>query len=339
MKLAILGAGAWGTALAIAWSGAVSARGRPDPCVPVLWTADPQQAQTMEGGRENARYLPGIALPSAVCVSADFGLAIADADLAVIATPLAGLRTVAQRLAGEAPTLPFLWVCKGLESQTGLLPHQVVAQVCPPQSRTAYGALSGPSFAQEVAQGLPTAVTLASADPAFAARWSHQLHTPALRIYAQDDLVGVEVGGAIKNVLAIAVGLSDGLGLGLNARAALMTRGLAEMTRLGVALGARRETFTGLAGVGDLMLTCTGDLSRNRRVGLALAAGRQVEDIKTDLGHVAEGLPASAAIASRARQLGVDMPIVTAVYAVVEGKLTPRQAADALMQRHPGTEF
>jgi len=200
------------------------------------------------------------------------------------------------------------------------------------------GALTGPSFAEEVAKGLPTAITLASRDAAFARDMAQELHGPRLRLYANDDIVGAEVGGAVKNVLAIATGICDGLGLGLNARAALMTRGLAEITRFGIALGAKRETFMGLAGMGDLILTCTGDLSRNRRVGLALAAARPLEAITRELGHVAEGVMTAREVARRAASIGVDMPITQAVCAVLDGSIYARQAVDALMNRDPKVE-
>jgi glycerol-3-phosphate dehydrogenase (NAD(P)+) len=211
-----------------------------------------------------------------------------------------------------------------------LLPHQVVAQTV---DAPACGALTGPSFAEEVARGLPTAITLASADIEFAQRMADALHTARLRIYANDDIVGAEVGGAVKNVLAIATGICDGLGLGLNARAALMTRGLAEITRFGVALGAKRDTFMGLAGLGDLILTCTGDLSRNRRVGLALASGRPLAAIQQELGHVAEGVMTTHEVAQRAAGLGVEMPITEAICAVLDGRLRAAEVVDRLMGR------
>jgi glycerol-3-phosphate dehydrogenase (NAD(P)+) len=229
-----------------------------------------------------------------------------------------------------APETPFLWVCKGLEAGSGLLPHQVVAEV---MGQARCGVLTGPSFALEVARGLPTAITLAAVDAEFAAATANALHGGNLRIYANEDLVGAEVGGAVKNVLAIATGICDGLGLGNNARAALITRGLVEITRFGEALGAKRETFMGLAGMGDLMLTCTGELSRNRRVGLLLAEGRALPDIVRELGHVAEGVPAAREVARRAEALGVEMPITRAVTAVIDGRITPRAAVEQLMAR------
>jgi glycerol-3-phosphate dehydrogenase (NAD(P)+) len=321
MKIAILGAGAWGTALALAFSRQHAVN---------LWCREANQCAAMQGSRENRRYLPGHVLPPAVTLSSDLSSALLAADLAVIATPLAGLRSTARTIAGNSPELPLLWVCKGLEAGTGKLPHQVVADET---SASACGALTGPSFAEEVAAGLPTAVAIASHDGAFARGMADALHDSRLPIYANDDVIGAEVGGAVKNVLAIATGVCDGLGLGLNARAALITRGLAEITRFGVALGARRDTFMGLTGVGDLILTCTGDLSRNRRVGLALAAGQSLAAITKELGHVAEGVMTATEVAGRAAKLGIDMPITKAVYALIEGDLTPRDAVESLMGR------
>jgi glycerol-3-phosphate dehydrogenase (NAD(P)+) len=215
------------------------------------------------------------------------------------------------------------------------LPHQVVTEV---HGGPSSGVLTGPSFAEEIARGLPAAVVLASADTLFARTVAQSLHGGNMRVYAGDDLVGAEVGGAVKNVLAIATGISDGLGLGLNARAALVTRGLAEITRFGIALGARSETFMGLAGVGDLILTCTGDLSRNRRVGFALASGRPLDAITRELGHVAEGVSTAHEVAQRASRMGVDMPITRSVSAVLRGKLAPREAVEQLMARDPKSE-
>jgi glycerol-3-phosphate dehydrogenase (NAD(P)+) len=318
MKIAVLGAGAWGTALALAFSD------RHSVC---LWTWQAEHARSMDAARENLEFLPGYALPADMAITADTRAAIAGADLAIIATPMAGLRNAAGSIANA---VPFVWVCKGLEAGTGLLPHQVVEQTA---TSVPYGALTGPSFADEVARGLPTAVTLASRDIEFAAHMAEALHTSRLRIYANDDIVGAEVGGAVKNVLAIATGLCDGLGLGLNARAALMTRGLAEITRFGAALGGKRETFMGLAGLGDLILTCTGDLSRNRRVGLALASGRPLEAIQRELGHVAEGVMTAREVLRRAAVLGVDMPITEAVCAVLDGRIKAAETVARLMGR------
>jgi glycerol-3-phosphate dehydrogenase (NAD(P)+) len=326
MRIAVLGAGAWGTALAIAFAGRHAV---------TLWARDPVGVADMAGRRENRRYLAGCPFPPALQVTAELKVALNASDLAILAAPLAGLRTLLQQVKAIAPTMPFLWVCKGLEAGSGMLPHQVVAEV---MGAAACGVLTGPSFALEVARGLPTAVTLAAADSGFAEATAQSLHGGNLRIYANEDLVGAEVGGAVKNVLAIATGICDGLGLGANARAALITRGLVEITRFGLALGARRDTFMGLAGMGDLILTCTGDLSRNRRVGLLLAEGRALADITRELGHVAEGVPAAREVARRAAELGVEMPITRAVTAVLDGRITPRAAVEQLMARDPTHE-
>ena len=326
MKLAILGAGAWGTALALSFSG------RHDV---TLWTWQADHADAMRSDRENAQFLPGFPFPHTLTVTADMSAAVANAELALVATPMAGLRATVRQVVEWREDLPFFWVCKGLEARTGLLPHQVIQAE---NIRTPCGALTGPSFADEVARGLPAAVTLASADTAFVQAMVQALHGPRLRLYANDDIVGAEVGGAVKNVMAIATGICDGLGLGFNARAALMTRGLAEITRFGVALGARAETFMGLAGMGDLILTCTGDLSRNRRVGLALATGKSLADIQRDLGHVAEGVMTAREVASRADALGIEMPITATVRDVLDNGLPARAAVERLMNRDPKQE-
>jgi glycerol-3-phosphate dehydrogenase (NAD(P)+) len=334
MKIAIFGAGAWGTALAIA----AAADGRHAVS---LWARDARQAQAMARTRENAAYLPGFPLPAGIAVRADAVSSLdsvaAAHDLAVIATPMAGLRGLLQALDGCSR--PVAWLCKGFEAPGaqpwGLLGHEIRSEVAPGLEA---GALSGPSFAQEVAEGRPTALVAASESAAVRDALVEAFHGPAMRIYANDDLPGVEVGGAVKNVLAIATGLCDGLSLGLNARAALVTRGLAEMTRLGVALGAKAETFMGLSGLGDLVLTATGDLSRNRRVGLLLAQGSSLQQAVASLGHVAEGVYCARAVAERARRLGVDMPISQAVVDLLDARLRPSEAVAALMGREPTAE-
>ena len=328
MKITLLGAGAWGTALSIAFSGKHDL---------TLWSREADVADDLIKTRENHRFFPGYKLPESVAVSTDFEAAVAGAELLLVATPIAGLRPTVERLQALGCKLPVLWVCKGFEAGSGKLPHQVVAEVLGKDALC--GALSGPSFAEEVAAGQPTAVSLAANDPVFAREAARQLHTTRLRIYANDDLIGVEVGGAVKNVLAIATGVCDGLGLGLNSRAALMTRGLAEIARLGLALGAERQTFMGLAGMGDLILTCTGDLSRNRRVGLALAQNKSLPQILEELGHVAEGVYTAREVDRLAGQLGVDMPISAAVAAVLDGRLTAAQAVERLMARDPKEEL
>jgi glycerol-3-phosphate dehydrogenase (NAD(P)+) len=303
----------------------------------VLWARDAAQAGRLQRERENARYLPGIALPASLVI--DHSPRVADiaarSDLAVIATPMAGLREMLTALVSQ--TCPVVWLCKGMEAShvEGLLGHEIQAKAAP---ALAAGVLSGPSFAQEVARGQPTAVVAASTQASVREAMVTAFHGDRLRVYANDDIAGVEVGGAVKNVLAIASGLCDGLDLGLNARAALITRGLAEMTRLGVALGARAETFMGLSGLGDLVLTATGDLSRNRRVGLLLAQGRTLEQATASLGHVAEGVQCAHAVVARGERLGIDMPISRAVVGLLSGALRPDAAVGALMARDPVAE-
>lgn len=328
MRITLLGAGAWGTALAIAFAGKHAV---------TLWSREEDVAADLVATRENHRFFPGYLLPESVAVSTDFAAAVANAELLVVATPIAGLRPTVEHLKALGVGLPVLWVCKGFEAGSGKLPHQVVAEVL--GNEVLSGALSGPSFAEEVAAGQPTAIALAANNPAFARETARQLHSARLRIYANDDLVGVEVGGAVKNVLAIATGACDGMGLGLNSRAALMTRGLAEIARLGMALGAQRDTFMGLAGMGDLILTCTGDLSRNRRVGLGLAENKLLPQILDELGHVAEGVYTAREVDQLARQFGVDMPISAAVAAVLDGRLNAAQAVEQLMARDPKEEL
>lgn len=327
MRIAVLGAGAWGTALAIAL-----ARRHPVQ----LWARDAAQAAAMRATRINARYLPDAALPETLRVEADFAAAAGGSELNLIATPLAGLRETLRRLRDVAHGTPLLWACKGLEAGSQRLPHQIVAEEL--GEGAACGALTGPSFAEEVARGLPTALTLASTDSGFAEKTAQALHDTRLRVYASHDVVGAEVGGAVKNVMAIAAGIADGMGFGLNARAALITRGLAEITRLGLALGGKRETFMGLAGMGDLILTCTGDLSRNRRVGLALAKGQPLERILRELGHTAEGVSSAREVAALAQRLGIDMPITRAVKGILHDGVPASEAVEQLLGRDPKLE-
>jgi glycerol-3-phosphate dehydrogenase (NAD(P)+) len=301
----------------------------------VLWARDSEQCRAIAAARRNERYLPEIALPPQLAIEPGFAAAVSAAELVLVATPTAALAGMLARLAPLQK--PVVWLCKGFEPQTAELPHQIAARILPAGS--ACGVLSGPSFALEVARGLPTALTLASADAGFCQATARALHGPRLRVYFSSDIAGVEVGGAVKNVMAIATGIADGLGLGANARAALITRGLAEITRLGVKLGGRPETFTGLTGAGDLILTCTGELSRNRRVGLGLAQGMKLEDILRELGHVAEGVYTAAAVEKRASQLGIDMPITHAVCAVLFGGVAPREAVEQLLARDPKGEI
>lgn len=327
MKIAVLGAGAWGTGLAIALSGNHAV---------TLWTRDHAQVRDMDAHRTNARYLPGVDFPATLRLSAQPQEALRDADLAVIGTSVAGLRSCLKLVAQTGRVLPAIWLCKGFEGGSAKLPHEVAAEELP--AAAARGVLSGPSFAQEVARGVPAAVTLAASEGSFAARLARELRTSRLRIYSSDDLTGVEVGGAVKNVIAIAAGISDGLGFGDSARAALITRGLAEITRLGVRLGGRAETFMGLAGMGDLILTCTGNLSRNRQVGLRMAAGKSLDQVLAELGHVAEGVNTAREVRRLAAQAGVEMPITEAVCRVLFESLAPLQAVESLLAREPRNE-
>jgi glycerol-3-phosphate dehydrogenase (NAD(P)+) len=330
MKICVHGAGAWGTAVA------VNAAARHEV---TLWARDAAQADAISKARENTRYLPGLALPASLAVRAgDIKQAHAGADLVIVATPMSALRE--QLVALRGCTAPVAWLCKGVEpaldaTSFGLLAHEIWAQVAPDLIA---GVLSGPSFAQEVAEGRPTALVAASPHAAVRDALVDAFHGPALRVYANEDIVGVEVGGAVKNVLAIATGLCDGLALGLNARAALITRGLAEMTRFGLALGARAETFMGLSGLGDLVLTSTGDLSRNRKVGLLLAQGRTLAQAVDSLGHVAEGVYCARTVVQRARGLGIEMPIAEGVVALLDGRVSPKDAVAALTGRDPVPE-
>jgi glycerol-3-phosphate dehydrogenase (NAD(P)+) len=333
--ITVLGAGAWGTAVAIALAA------RHDV---LLWGRNAEQMAATEAARDNVTYLPGHPLPPALRVSADFEAALAHVSAApggttpllIAACPVAGLRPLLEQLKGR-PIPNIVWLCKGFEYGTGLLPHQVVREVL--DDKVPGAALSGPSFAQEVARGLPCGLTVASGSAELRDRVVSLVHGGSVRVYACDDMVGVEVGGAVKNILAIATGAADGLGLGLNARAALITRGLAEITRLGTTLGAQASTFMGLTGMGDLILTCTGDLSRNRRVGLALAQGKQLDTIVRELGHVAEGVPCAKAVRELAAKLGVDMPITNAVAGVLFDGASVQETVDRLLARDPRNEL
>jgi len=333
--VAVLGAGAWGTALAAHLS-------RRHETAVTLWARSPDHAGEIARSRRNERYLPGIAVPEPVAVTADLD-AVAGAELLVAATPVAALVELAGGLSARGVRAPLVWLSKGfVETEaTPALPAGVALahQVLAPRWPAPVGVVSGPSFAEEVARGLPTAVAVAATDPTLAARVAELLRGDTMRAYESDDLAGVEVGGAVKNVLAIAAGASDGLGFGHNARAALITRGLAETGRLSAALGGRRETLMGLAGLGDLVLTCTGDLSRNRRVGLALARGVPLPRILAELGHVAEGVAAARAVRRLAAHHALDMPIADTVHRVLYEGLSPRDAVLALLRREPRAEI
>ena len=331
MNIAVLGAGAWGTALAVAASTNQSV---------CLWARDPSQAESMQVDRTNRKYLSEAVLPTSLQVTSDFDRACQHArgasGLIILATPTAALQDVLRQVnAVAAPGSNVLWLCKGLQDATGRLGHEVAADV---SSGLRLGVLSGPSFALEVARGQPTALVVASRDQSLCERAVEALHSECLRIYTSTDPIGVEVGGAVKNILAIATGISDGLQLGFNARAALITRGLAEMMRLGSAMGAQAETFMGLSGLGDLVLTATGDLSRNRKVGVLLAQGMPLEQILSELGHVAEGVRCAVAVHNRAQSLGVEMPITQGLVAVLRGEVSPKAALSRLMGRQARSE-
>jgi len=339
MKVTLLGAGAWGTAMA-----AQAARYLQDDDV-CLWSRSAAQLAQITASGFNQAYLPGIELPKSLKLESDFSHAIkrlSKEDLLVVATPMSGLsEMIAQALKEAEHPLNIIWLCKGLEPQTAFLPHQVVERENTLHSHGlnhSFGALSGPSFAREVALGMPCALTVASTSNNLCAIVQTAFHHGNMRIYSTDDLIGVELGGAVKNVLAIAAGIGDGLSLGLNARAAVLTRGLAEMMRLVKAAGGRSETCMGLTGVGDLILTATGDLSRNRRVGLELAAGKPLPKILSGLGHVAEGVLCAAAIGDLAKRLKVEMPITEMMGEVLAGKLATKDAVKKLMGRDPKME-
>lgn len=319
-KIAVLGAGAWGTALAmhISHKHAVS-----------LWARNGGHVSGMRKARANPMYLGDFKFHDNLQVEDDLAIAIQDADLILSVVPTAGFRDILKKLNAINSKRPVIWAHKGLEPQTAKLPHEVALEEL--GSNQKWGALSGPSFAAELVRGLPTAVTLAANDASFSLEAASLIHGGNLRVYDSADVIGASVGGALKNVMAIAAGISDGMGFGNNARAAMITRGLAEITRFGVALGAKTETFMGLAGVGDLILTCTGQYSRNREVGLQLASGKALEDILKGLGHVAEGVNTAREVMRRADAMGIDMPITYEVnQALTHGKSAKEAVTDLL---------
>jgi glycerol-3-phosphate dehydrogenase (NAD(P)+) len=316
-KIAVLGAGAWGTALAMHISNQQQVS---------LWARNSGHVSGMRKARANPMYLGDFPFNDNLQVEDDLSLAIKDADLILSVVPTAGFRNILKELNKLKSTKPIIWAHKGLEPQSAKLPYEVALEELGPDQK--WGALSGPSFAAELVRGLPTAVTLAANDADFALEAANLIHGSNLRVYNSTDVIGVSVGGALKNVMAIAAGISDGMGFGNNARAALITRGLAEITRFGVALGAKTETFMGLAGAGDLILTCTGQYSRNREVGLQLASGKDLADILQGLGHVAEGVNTAREVMRRADSMGIEMPITREVnLALTHGK----SARDAVM--------
>ena len=312
MKISLLGAGAWGTAFAILFANSGHSV--------KLWCRNQQLAQQMQNQRINNKLLPDFILPKNIAVTANFDDLFVDnfADLILIATPTAALRSNLELIKSKIATqIPILWACKGFETQSSLLPHQIVSEIFD-NPNYPMAVLSGPSFAQEVAQSQPTAVSLAANDINLAQNLANALHSENFRIYSNDDLIGVEVGGACKNVLAIATGICDGLNFKFNTRAALITRGLAEIARLGVTMGGKHQTFLGLSGIGDILLTCTGDLSRNRQVGLQLAQGKTLSKILQDLGHVAEGVFTAKEMFNLSQKYNVEVPICQSVMAAFE---------------------
>jgi glycerol-3-phosphate dehydrogenase (NAD(P)+) len=326
--VAVLGDGAWGTAVALLLAREPSRR-------VTLWSAREENGRLLRERRENVRLLPGVAIPPAVELTTDAAAAVAGADLWVVAVPTVYLRVTLARFARLPARAPVLSLTKGFEIDTFLRPSEIIADVL---GAGRVAVLSGPSHAEEVSRGLPASVVVASADAELASAVQHTLRGERFRVYTNPDAVGVELGGALKNVMGIAAGICEGLGLGDNARAALLTRGLAEMTRFGVALGAEPATFAGLAGVGDLIATCYSSHGRNRRVGLQLAAGQRWEQIRTGMAMIAEGAFTARSVYQRARQGGLEMPITAEVYRVLyEGK-DPRAAVHDLMLRSPKGE-
>ena len=327
--VAVLGCGSWGTALALRL-------GRNGHRV-ALWGHDPDEVRDLRRDRENRHFLPGFSLCDTVEPTDDLDAAVESAEVCLVVVPSHAFASLVARLPiDHVRRIGLSWATKGLDPQSGTLLHQVAAAALPD---TAFAVVSGPSFAGEVARDLPTAVTVASEDAALAARVAAKLHGDRFRAYTSTDLVGVEISGAAKNVLAIATGIADGLGFGANTRAALITRGLSELMRLGAALGGERETFMGLAGVGDLVLTCTDNQSRNRRMGLALARGLGVEAARSEIGQEVEGVVTARSIHTLAASVGVEMPISEQVYRVLYEGASPLEATAALLDREPKAEF
>ena len=330
LKIAVLGAGSWGTALA-----ALMARHGHSV---VLWGRDEQAAQSIDRDHENVRYLPGLTLPDTLRATTDLAAALGQADLVLVVVPSHAFTETLHLLAPLRPaSAGVAWATKGFEPGSGRFLHEVAEDILGPSVPLAV--VTGPSFAKEVAIGLPTALTVHGSDPEFAQRVADVLHGPAFRAYTGDDMIGAELGGAMKNVLAVATGVADGMQLGLNARAGLITRGLNEMLRLSAAIGAKPETLMGLAGLGDLVLTCTGDLSRNRRLGLALGRGQSLEDAVREIGQVVESVQTADEVMRQADRYGIDLPISSAVRAVLHGDLSPAAGLQQLLAREQKPEY
>jgi glycerol-3-phosphate dehydrogenase (NAD(P)+) len=329
-RLAVIGAGSWGTALA-----ALAVRNR----VPtILWGRDAQQAAMIDREHRNPRYLPGIELPEGLRATADLRVALADADLVLVVVPSHAFTETLHALAPHRPAhAGVAWATKGFEPGSGRFLHEVAAEVL--GASVPLAIVTGPSFAREVAQGLPTAVTVHSENPEFARVVARTLHGPTFRAYTGNDVQGAELGGAMKNVLAVATGVADGMNLGLNARAGLITRGLNEMLRLNAALGGRPETLMGLAGLGDLVLTCTGDLSRNRRLGLALGRGQSIPDAVAEIGQVVESVDTADEVMRLANRHGIELPISALVQQVLHERITPAECLRLLLAREQKPEY
>ena len=328
--ITVIGAGSWGTALAIQLARAGGSV--------ALWGRDTGHIQQLQASRSNERYLPGSPFPDNLTIIEHWDEALTDRHRLLVSVPSHAFRQVLEQIsdskAGAIDSLELAWATKGFELKTGLLPHQVVKQVLPDCQH--YAVLSGPTFALEVGAGLPTAITVAGSDEPWSTQMADRLRTKNFIAYTSTDIVGVEIGGAVKNALAIGAGLSDGLGFGANARIALINRGLRELSRLGLAMGAKSETFIGLAGMGDLVLTCTDNQSRNRRMGLALAAGKTIDEAAAEIGQVVEGIGAARAVYEQAERLQVRMPIIEQIYRIVVEGVSPHDAVEALLARELG---
>jgi glycerol-3-phosphate dehydrogenase (NAD(P)+) len=325
----VIGAGAWGTAL----SALLAGNGQPV----TLWARDAAQLDAMAANRENSRYLPGVKLPESLGFEADLGKALGSARDVLLVVPSHAFRQSLEAIRTHiTSTTRLIWASKGFEPQTGRLLHQIIQDALGDDHTMAV--ITGPTFALEVARGMPTAITVASSDKLFAEEVAARLHSESFRAYTSDDMIGVEIGGAVKNILAIAAGISDGLGFGANARAALITRGLSEIMRLGEALGGRRETLMGLAGLGDLVLTCTDDQSRNRRFGLALGRGLNITEARASIKQVVEGIDATREAHHLAKSLKIEMPITEQVYEVLFNNCSPKAAVQHLLTREQKAE-
>ena len=328
MKFAVIGAGSWGTALAIqlARNGTT-----------YLWGRKPQHIDEMQKSRKNQKYLPGIVFPDNIIPEKDLEKAISSSDAVLVVSPSHAFAEILKKITPYLQERPLAWASKGFEPGSGRFLHQVAEDIIGKDHPMAL--VTGPSFAKDVAEGKPTLVTVASNSDKFARDVAYALYNSQFRVYISHDMIGAELGGAVKNVLALATGICDGMQLGDNTRAAILTRGMAEMMRLGQAMNCKPETLMGLSGLGDLVLTCTGDLSRNRRMGLALGRGQSIEEAKTEIGQVVEGINTADEVMRLAKKYNVDMPISEHVWKVVNGLMTPAEAVKELMSREVRQEF